>query len=106
MEPGMSGSMEKVEKLTGWLLNFYPFYKGAFGFGRTTVKVQRRYDFNEPILEKDLKYIAEEFIDAPFISKHRVTSEETELKCKTGILGASLDEKFIVKPEIGWYICS
>ena len=106
MEPGMSGSMEKVEKLTGWLLNFYPFYKGAFGFGRTTVKVQRRYDFNEPILEKDLKYIAEEFIDAPFISKHRVTSEETELKCKTGFLGASLDEKFIVKPEIGWYICS
>lgn len=92
---GPSGMAQKVEKLSGWLLNFYPFYK----------KNKRRYNFNESLLESEVGYFAEEIIDAPLTMKHRWTGEENELVCKTGFLGAIQDKNNIVKPEIGWYIC-
>ena len=92
---GPSGSEIKVEKLSGWLLNFYPFYK----------KNERRYNFDEPIREREIENFAEEVIDAPLIMRHRRTGEEFELICNTGFLGAIQDKNNIVKPEIGWYIC-
>ena len=100
---GPSGSTIKVEKLTGWLLNFYPFLKVNRGM---TVVIEKRNDFNEPVLASELKFFAEEIIDAPLIMKDVRTGKETELTCKTGFLGDTQDEKSIIKPEIGWYICS
>ena len=101
IEPGGSGDLTKVTKIDGWLLNFYPFVKSCFNFNETLV---RRFDFNKPLLEKQLETFPLELIDVPLIMLNKKTFELTELVIKTGILGMIQDKDGIAKGEIGWFI--
>ena len=100
-EPGGSGTLTKVTKIDGWLLNFYPFVKSCSNFKETLV---RRFDFNQPLLEKNLKTFPLELIEVPLIMLHKKTLQITDLTIKTGILGMIQDKDGIAKGEIGWFI--
>ena len=79
IEPAGSGTLMKVTKIDGWLLNFYPFVKKCSNNEET---LERRFDFNQPLLVKNLENCPVELIDVPLIMFHKLTFKTTELTIK------------------------
>lgn len=106
---GVSGNEILVKKISGWLLNFYPFYKGKKRTKNQGLQVDEinytRRKINEDVDMDELKDIPDEIIDAPMTMVNIRNGKQTELYCKTGFIGVTQDENFMITPEIGCFVC-
>lgn len=104
-EPGLSGDMEIVEYIDGWLLNFYPYYQSNDKPSSNNRFIKRKV-FNKPIRVKDIKDLPEDLVEVPLIMHNKETGKDTELTVKSGVLGMIQEKNGLIKPEIGYYIAN
>ena len=96
-----SGDLTKITKINGWLPNFYPYTRII---ERTSEKLERRFNFNQPLYIEEIKKFPEELIEVPMTMINKQSLEKTELSVKTGILGMIQEKDGTAKVEIGWFI--
>ena len=83
----------KVDRINGWLLKFFPYYKDG------------NFRYEDSLKTEDLSRLPKKLLEIPFIMKSD-DEGETEMTIYSGFFGMKVNKKKnnLVTAEIGWYV--
>ena len=95
---GMSKYEVQVDYISGWILNFFAYYKEVSYDGRV-----QRFEEKEMSVENFDK-LANQMLVVPFTIKDEVHKKTYLMKYKVGFVGCDQNEKKEVVPVQGWLV--
>ena len=95
---GMSKYDVKVDIISGWILNFFAYYKEVSYGGKV-----ERFEEKE-IRVENFKKLANQMLVVPFTIKDEVHQKTYLMKYKVGFVGCDQNEKKEVVPVQGWLV--
>ena len=96
---GMNPHEVKVDYISGWILNFFPYFNYKDRFNNKTIKFE-----GEELKVEKFNELANQMLSVPFIIDDKLNNKKYKMKYKVGFIGCDQNNQKEVFPVQGWLV--
>ena len=96
---GMNPHEVKVDYISGWILNFFPYFKYKNRYNEKTLKFE-----GEELKVEKFNELANQMLSVPFVINDELNNKKYSMEYKVGFIGCDQNYREEIFPVQGWLV--